>query len=295
MSQDSALVVGMPIEQYHADTGSISKTGLDLIARAPAIYYARMLDPQYERVSAKLGDDGDETKPGQLEGTLAHCAILEPDEFGNRYAIGPAVRRNTKEWKAFEEKARADGKVAIKGTQYNTAMYQAESALRHPRINELLAGSHYVEVSAYWTDPFTGVRCRVRPDVAADIGGGLSILLDLKTYSNASAEEFRRQVARKRYHVQDAFYSEGYSHAAQTSVEEFRFAAIETEWPFAVHVFSLGDESRTEGYNEVRRSLDIYERCKRTGVWPDYGNEVTKIDLPPYALTYEEVEISYAE
>ncbi|ALS63597.1 PD-(D/E)XK nuclease-like domain-containing protein [Pandoraea apista] len=295
MSQDSALVVGMPIDQYHADTESISKTGLDLIARAPAIYYARMLDPQYERVAEKLGEDCEETKPGQLEGTLAHCAILEPDEFGKRYAIGPAVRRNTKEWKAFEEKARADGKIAIKGTQYNTAMYQADSAHRHPRVNEILSGFYQVEVSAYWTDPQTGVRCRCRPDVAKQIDATSSVLMDVKTFSSADANEFSRQAARKRYHVQDPFYTQGYEIASGTNVEDFLFCVIETEWPFAVQVFSLDDESRTEGYNEVHRNLDVYERCLRTGVWPGYGTEVTKIRLPAYALTYEEVEISYAE
>lgn len=295
MSQDSALVVGMPIEQYHADTESVSKTGLDLIARAPAIYYARMLDPKYERVAVALGEDGDEMKPGQLEGTLAHCAILEPEEFGRRYAIGPAVRRNTSKWKEFEAEARADGKVAIKGAQYDAAMWQAESAMRHPRVNELLAGNHSVEVSAYWRDPQTGIACRCRPDLAAQVGASTSILMDVKTYTNASAEEFRRQIARKRYHVQDAFYTQGYEIAAGTSVEEFRFCVIETEWPFAVQVFKLGDESRTEGYNEVHRNLDVYERCARTGVWPGYGTRTTTIELPPYAMTYEEVEISYAE
>lgn len=291
----SALVYGLPIEQYHADTESVSKTGLDLIAQAPAIYYARTLDPQYEAVVKRLGRDDDGPKPGQLEGTLAHCAILEPDEFVHRYAIGPSVRRNTNQWKEFEAQAIADGKVAIKGAQYDAAMWQAESAHRHPRVSELLSGAYCVEVSAYWSDPQTGVACRCRPDVASQVGASTSVLMDVKTFTNASAEEFRRQIARKRYHVQDAFYTQGYEIASGTSVDDFRFCVIETEWPYAVQVFSLGDESRTEGYNEVHRNLDVYERCKRTGVWPGYGTDVTKIELPPYALTYEEVEISYAE
>ena len=35
----------IPIEQYHADPDTISKSGLDLIARTPLHYWSAHLDP----------------------------------------------------------------------------------------------------------------------------------------------------------------------------------------------------------------------------------------------------------
>src|SRR5271154_2360038 len=202
-----SVIYDLPIDIYHADRNSISKSGLDLIDKSPAIFHAWQSPDAPKRTA----------KAGQLEGTLAHCAILEPEEFDKRYVVGPAVNRNTKIWKEFVE---ANELFAIQPDQYEVAMRQAESVRALPEIREALAKGH-AEVSAYWTDPMTGVKCRCRPDFVSD---GRR-LLDVKTFSSASADEFRRQVARKRYHVQDAFYSAGYAAAASIEVREFIFLA----------------------------------------------------------------------
>jgi exodeoxyribonuclease VIII len=283
---------GIDIDVYHAMPG-ISKSGLDLINRSPAHYFAGYLDPM--RPPRK-------ERAGQLEGQLAHCALLEPEAFLSRYITVPpnAPRRPTEaQWNAKNPSSesvaamawwsefgqRHSGKVIITAAQYETAMRQAQNMRRLPDVAEAL-GHGRSEVSAMWIDQETGEACRCRPDWVADFGGSRVGLLDVKTYADASANEFRRQVARKRYHVQDAFYSDGYEIAAKVDVLAFVFVAVETEWPFLAQAMMLDDRSREQGREDYRRNLDRYAACRRRGVWPGYGDEIQLIDLPGWAFTY---------
>lgn len=275
------LRYGESIDDYHADKTAISKSGLDQINEAPFIYYSRSLDPLRWP---------EPRKAGQLEGNLAHCAVLEPNEFSTRYAVGPNVIRSTKVWKEFE--AENADKVCIKPDEYEVAMRQADSIRALPEIRQYLEHGH-AEVSARWIDPETGVRCRCRPDWVHPVSSRVVKLIDVKTYSSASPEEFKHQVARKAYHVQDAFYSDGYAFASGKEVEEFIFVAVETAWPFAAASYRLNNDSREEGFNEYRRRLDIYEQCLRFNKWPGYGEKTAEIELPAYAFATREVEISY--
>lgn len=266
------------IEEYHS-TDAISKSGLDDIEQSPAIFYGRHIDP---------ARPAPVQKSGQLEGQLAHCAVLEPDQFDKRYAVGPDVStRAVKAWKEFE--AANPERVCIKPGEYETAMRQAESVRRLPEVAEALKVGR-AEVSAYWIDPATGELCRCRPDWVHYCGLSQAVLFDLKTCSLASPAEFRRQVARKRYHVQSAWYSDGYSAAAAVQVLGFVFIAVESEWPYAACAVMLDEEGIDQGRRDYRRNLDTYAQCRKTGVWPGYSSQIELISLPSWAITQPEYQ-----
>lgn len=270
------IVEGLSIDDYHAGPG-ISKSGLDDINASPAIYYGRHLDPQRP---------AETRKGGQLEGQLAHCAILEPDEFSKRYIVGPDVAsRNAKAWKDFE--AANPGLECIKRDEYEAAMRQADAVRKLPEIADALSRGR-AEVSAYWRDPVTGVLCRCRPDFAHDCGTNGVILLDVKTCGDASPAEFARQIARKRYHVQDAFYTDGYSAASGREVLAFVFVAVEAQWPHAACAVMLDEPGKDHGRREYRRNLNTYAECLKSGEWPGYSNQIQIVNLPAWAIREEE-------
>lgn len=283
-------VVGLDIDVYHSMAG-ISKSGLDLIARSPAHYFAHYLDPQRPPPRERAG---------QLEGALAHCAVLEPDQFPLRYAVVPpdAPRRPTEAqwaakspspdsvaamawWRTFN--AENANRRMVTAVQRDTAQRQAQSVQALREVRQALARGR-AEVSAFWVDEATGMQCRCRPDWVSDYGEAGDILLDLKTYTDASPAEFARQVARKAYHKQAAFYTDGYSQATGRPVLAFVFVAVETEWPFAACACMLDDDSLQAGRLLYRRDLDVYAQCMRSGQWPAYSDAIELIRLPRWAL-----------
>lgn len=286
----SGVRLDLSNEEYHSGPG-VSNSGLGQIDVSPYYYWAMNLNP--DRPERK-------DRAGQLEGTLAHCAILEPGEFTSRYVMLPAdaPRRPTEaQWNAKnpspESRAAMDwwlawnsqnsGKVVITVDQYDTAMRQAESAWRIRDFRDAIDGGGIAESSAFWFDRETGVLCRCRPDFAYRMAGG-TVLFDVKTYSSADPQEFARQAARKTYHRQDAMYSEGYEMASGSPTLAFVFIAVETEYPWQATAMELEPASRAAGYAKYRSNLKTYAECMRTNDWPGYSTSIEQIELPSYAL-----------
>lgn len=263
---------GIPNEAYHAGPG-LSNSGLRNLAKSPWHYYKLHLDPKRPAPTEKAG---------QLDGNLAHCAILEPAQFDERYIVGPDVNKNTTVWKDFV-RSLPKGATAISQAQKDVAFAQAASVRALPDVAALLQAG-MAEVSAYWTDPITGELCRCRPDFVSEVNDDAVILLDVKTYSDASPREFRRQVAAKGYHGQDAWYTDGYSLASGKNVVGFVFVAVEMAYPYASCAMMVDDEGREKGRANNRALVDLYHQCMTTGVWPSYSESVELISLPAWAL-----------
>lgn len=282
----------MENEDYHAQKHAISNSGLGDILLSPFHYWAKHLNP--DRPPEK-------DRAGQLEGTLAHCAILEPDEFHKRYVVlpGDAPRRPTSaqinakkpsddtvaaiawwdEWAA-----KTGGALTITRDQYDVAMRQAEQVHQISVVAEAIRRGR-AEVSAFWKDPETGVLCRCRPDFAHDLNDSEVVLLDVKTYSSASPDEFALQIARKGYARQDAMYSDGYALAAGVTVNGFVFLAVESDYPYAASVVMLDNDSKAAGFRDYRRGLDRYAECLQTNRWPSYcPHGVETVRLPNWKL-----------
>ncbi len=268
---------GISIDDYHGDQNSISKSGLDDIAQSSLHYFARHLDPRRPPPKDRAGD--------QLAGELLHCALLEPLEFPKRYAVGPDVSRATTVWKTFA--AANPTKTCIKPDQSIAAFSQALNVRALPEIGRALARGR-AEVSAYWIDEPTGELCRCRPDWVSEVDDRSVILIDAKTYGDASPDEFRRQVARMSYHVQAAWYSDGYEKASGKMVLGFVFAAVEVEWPYAASAIMVDNDAMDLGRRQYRRYLDTYSECRKTGIWPGYSPTIEIISLPQWIFNKED-------
>jgi exodeoxyribonuclease VIII len=257
---------------YHENTTRISKSGLDLIARSPAHYYAAYLDPKREPRK--------ET-PALVQGRAAHLAILEPHLFKEEFALHPGFNMRTNQGKADYEawlEKIGPGKTVIDVDVYDISMRMRDAVHKHPAAAELLQ-TGYPEQTFFWNDQETGVACKCRTDFMTPS----RIIVDIKTTENASPDAFGRSAANYRYHVQGAYYADGLTANGYTP-EGFVFIAVEKAPPFAVAVYYLDEQGMEAGRLTYSRNLSTYKDCLSNKAWPGYSDEVTPLQLPNYAL-----------
>jgi exodeoxyribonuclease VIII len=252
---------------YHTNTSRISKSGLDLINRAPAHYYERYLNPKAAP---------QKETPALVIGSAVHCAVLEPEEFGKRYAVGPRVDRRTKagkeEWEAFLQTS--EGFIQLDSETATLCERIMEAVRRFPAAKYLLNAGKAEEVIE-WTDEAIEVDCKARPDwLTPD-----NIIVDLKTTEDASPRGFAQSVRKYRYDVQAAFYSDGLEAATGKACEGFFFIAVEKAPPFLCAVYYLGADDILEARQKYQKNLLTYRMCKESGIWNGYSEIVTKLEI----------------
>jgi hypothetical protein len=114
-------------EEYHADP-AISASQLKEICKSPFHYWKRYVDPDRSP---------SEPTAAMRLGSLVHCAVLEPNELLQRYAVGPD--RRTKEGKATAERMIADGIEPVSASDFEQALSMAAAVRSHPTAGLLLA------------------------------------------------------------------------------------------------------------------------------------------------------------
>lgn len=247
----------IPNEAYHAGPG-VSKSQLDDIADTPAIYLWRKNAPV----------DTEKTKSLDT-GTAFHCRVLEPEEFSKRFIIAPEFNRRTsagkEEEKTFLEECARTGRTVLTAEEGRKIELMYQSVMALPLGQWLVESAGYAESSVYWEDPETGILCRCRPD---KIIPEFHWIMDVKT--TADIQRFRTAYYDYRYHVQDAFYSDGYR-AQFDEIPTFVFLVASTTAEcgrYPVEIFMMGEDAKLAGQREYRRNLQTLAECLNNDEWP---------------------------
>ncbi len=268
---EPGIYYGISNENYHTGPG-VSKSQLDDIADTPALYLWRKNAPV------------DTTKTKTLDlGTAFHCRVLEPEEFSNRFIVAPEFNRRTnagkEEEKAFLMECASTGKTVITAEEGRKIELMYQSVMALPLGQWLVESAGHAESSIYWEDPETGILCRCRPD---KIIPEFHWIMDVKT--TADIQRFKTAYYDYRYHVQDAFYSDGYE--AQFGVlPTFVFLVASTTVEcgrYPVEIFMMGEEAKLAGQQEYHRNLRTLADCLNTDEWP----AIKTLSLPRWAKEY---------
>jgi len=264
------ITTEMSNEEYHSLPDSISKSGLDLIARSPAHYrYAERREPTRAMVI----------------GSAIHAAILEPDVFATEYLLLREITdRRSSEYKQAVKVH--DPERVLTGKEADFVSGMQESVRANRAIMKLLDQPGRAELSVITKDPVTGVGVRCRFDWLTDSG----VPLDLKKTQDARPDAFARSVQNYRYHVQAAFYEDVWFWATGERLERMRFAAMEERMPHATVPYLLDDEAYAEGRRLYREALNTYADCLERDEWPAYDDDEQWLCLPQWAVGGPESE-----
>lgn len=207
-----------------------------------------------DHIKAFMDDEGVGYKASDSKGTLTEKLLAAiPD--------APLMERLRAEWTAS-----LGGRTVLTATEMRKLLLMRASVMAHPFARKLIEAEGDVEASIYWTDPETCLLCRCRPD---KIARGLKLLVDVKT--TADMDRFAASIHDYRYHVQDAYYSEGYERHFGEPPRGFLLLVVSTTRDagrYPVRLFALTPDDRSAGRGEFRADLETVANCQRTGVWP---------------------------
>ena len=263
------ILTSMEFDDYRA-IRAVNWSLLKLYGHSPAHYrLAADTPPQPPTPACLLGQA---VHALTLEGEAAYRArfIVAPEGIDRRTKAGKAT------WQEFQDQAA--GRAVLTADQAAAVQGMAEAIGRSRTANKLLARCTVRESTVIWTDPATGTPCKARPD-AMDPATGL--LLDLKSTSDATLDAIRKDVARRLYHGQLAFYRRGLQaagHPAAPCVLVF----VESTPPHGVRVVALDDEALQAGDTLVDQLLRLHADCEAACTWPGFPDKVEALSLPPW-------------
>ncbi len=265
------------LEQYHASK-SIGSSMLKVMLQSPKRYKAHFIDRLIEPKT---------TKALHL-GAALHLALLEPAKFAARYAVEPALRRNTnayKEW--LSETLEADpSAIVISQDEMDTLKGMIDSVLAHRDAQAMLRKgipeqSIYQAMSVPEDSEVQEMQfgVKARPDFLHENGD----LIDIKTTRDAGFREFRRQAYELGYHISIKFHLDVVDLEFGRRDRNGWWIAVEKEPPYEVAVYRANDMVLEKGETEYRKALWLLARSQQTGVWPGKQVQAQDMDLLGYA------------
>lgn len=273
----------MSSEEYHAHPAlgaSMLETFRESRRKFHALYVAKTMPSPPPTAAMQLG-------------TLVHLRLLEPEKFTARVAEPfPALAPDGKKWLRRsgsdhekwwqDELDKREGLIACDEQALDQIKSIVKAVRANSRANWLLSQQGEAEYPIFWTDPDTGLDCKIMVDWFA------AIKLDLKTTYDPSPAAYAKSLVSLGYHRKLAHYKCGLSHYCGDETE-FVHVAIGTTEPYCIACYEVDDRDR-QGFNlgaaQRRRTLYELAECYRTGDWREpWEKSVVTLQLPPWAFS----------
>lgn len=294
-------------KEYREREG-ISSSELKKLMKSPAHYKHWKDNPQEDTLAL-------------LFGRACHKYVLETYDFYNEFEVARDFKYGTKadkeetqnficqkaievgrgdEWDsfittnpkkedvvAFYRSLVAD-KDIITQEQFEQIEEMRNVMLATPFVSKLINGEH--EVSYFWVDEDTGLKCKCRPD---SISHKLKVIVDYKTTDDAETEHFMRQAIKLGYDLQAYMYQQG----VKANVGEeylFVFIAQEKKPPYAVNILQADENFMASGKHIFTEMLNVYKECSGSGNWYGYlgaDNQINSLGVPKWIEQLVESEV----
>ncbi len=270
------LYEGLPAAVYHNDREAVSNSTLGLLLRSPRHFKHRL-------------DCGDGPDTAALAAGRRLHSCVEWMLTGRNPAKEVAVfegRRAGKAWQAFKEEAEAAGKPVWTATEYDAATALAFAIVGNPVV-AASATDALIEVTAV---AFIGGHwVKARADMIATSGPHAGAIIDFKTTTDASPDDFLRSVDRYQYDRQAALYLEVFQRAG-VNVDHFILVAVEKEPPYMAQAYELDEGILFAGRRQYRKALELLQHCKEQDTWPGYcANDLHRLEAPPWGRFAPEI------
>ena len=170
-------------------------------------------------------------------GSLVHKLILQPDTFGDDFAVFEGARRAGKAWQEFSQTNQ--DKTIIKQSELDAANNILNNAMKHDIVKTMLENATAKELELNWKHK--EVNFKGFADIITTFEGKQCVV-DIKTTTDAG-KRFERDLYYNDYKMQLAMYQDQFGKDCEAYI-----IAIETTTPFNVQVYKLDDSLLFKGW-----------------------------------------------
>jgi hypothetical protein len=259
----------LPEADYRAQTDWLSVSGAKKLLKpsCPAKFKAAL-------------DGGEEHRPQFDVGRAFHAVVLGA---GDAVVVIDADSYRSADARLMRDEAYATHRTPLLAAEHEVVEAMAAAVKAHPIAAALFARGR-PEVSLFWVDEATGVKCKARLDWLPDkVEGRRLIVPDLKSAASAEPDEFARNAARFGYLSQDRWYCDGIRATDLDPDPAFVFVVVEKDPPHVVTVGQFAgkdDLGLATVMNDKARRL--YRECVESDTWPGYAEGVADLYLPTW-------------
>lgn len=252
---------------YRARTDCVSNSDLVYMQVAPLLYRFKVMEGNRSPPSKSMS-----------EGTAAHEAILEPESFKKNFVQLPDLDfRLTANKKIRDDLMLANGgKTLLDHDTYERVLGAQRAVFDSPTCMAHLSKCK-PEVSFFWEDEDTRIKCKARADALCVEEG---FVVDLKTTKDPV--NFCNSIGEYGYHRQAAFYIDGLRRLTGRRDWKWYWIAVSMEAPHLV-TFWQADASTIElGRTEYKHGLFLLKNARETGRYPGLSEEIRTASLPEW-------------
>jgi hypothetical protein len=260
---EPTIISRVPAAEYYSMPG-ISISRLKSIGRSPLHYLYGLTHPR-------------KTDPMTL-GTAAHCAVLEPHLYEERFAIWARMSENGNQcprkgqyWDAFVKENM--GKEILTVEQHELARAIGKAVRNDATAMKYLSFGE-PEVTMCHGDR------RGRADWITKLDGK-PFVVGLKTARDCRPMIFGSAAARLGYPLQWAWYFDLYESITGKEPEMVEIV-VESAPPHAVVTYIIPEDAILQGRDEYEKLIEVLERCERTGEWPGPAECEQVLSLPSW-------------
>ncbi len=241
----------------------------------------------------KFESKSEDTDPLRV-GRIFHALLLEPD------VIDELEIYSQQEW--IPKKDHPDG-LSINDQKVkwkeDRSLYYAnnkekegidvmiEAIKENPISGKYIEAPGSNEVSLFWDDPRTGLKCKTRIDKITDEG----VIVEVKTDTDPEPEAFGKKAYQYDYQVGAWFNREGYREVYGKEPKAFIFIAVEKSEPYSVGVYMMNAHDFDSGEIKGVPKMIRYKMIKRGGLQDHNQNDNGEFEVIPLQTPQWEMKL----
>lgn len=272
---NDGIYTDISIVDYHANKTHLSATQIKKSRRSLKELHW-YLEGKIERIEKMHLDFGNAVELALMNKSLFdQCVAVMDDKLWVDLAMqekdydkprASAIYKKEKD--AFMQQSKGKYVIMDHGPESHGVLTKMiESCEADPTIKKLLGGTEY-QVSIFWTDPYTGLKLKTRPDVCK---AKKNVLVNVKTTLDGSPAGFSRDLAKYDYPIQACIEIDGCVQSGfMDSVDNYFWLVLEKTPPYNATLYEF-DPRDIELFSDHTRWLySKIARAQKNNLWPGY-------------------------